>query len=151
MYEMKKDSFMSYDVLNTYFPKNKKFSTAVLKLFADNYVIMKKDSGIYKINIEEKGLFAATSSLFKLKENNLIWTFIKDGGSIIINIIIASIAFAALKNDNSKYLRKDELKSIQQQIIRTQAQQYQNQLKTEKQIYQLNNQIDSLSRKTSFK
>jgi hypothetical protein len=122
MYEMKKESFFSYDALADHFGNKKRFSTAFLKLMEGKYVQMKKENGVKKINIEESGVFAATCEYFRQKNNRLFWMAVKDYGMLAANITVAIVAIMALTTNNRQMRDdikslEDKLKQIQEQVL----------------------------------
>ena len=116
MFEMKKESFFSLNNLAEYFPNEKMFSPAILNLMSEDYIKVKKEEGVKKINIEEKGAYAAANQFFKEKNNKLIWSGIKDYGMLLANISVAAIALIALNKDNSKFAQKDVIQELQSQV-----------------------------------
>ena len=106
MFSMKKDSYFSIENLHEFFPKEKRVDTALVTLISEGYVTLKKEDNRKMVNIEEKGVFAVNNSLFKKKEHNLWWTFFKDGGLVIANIVVAVIALYVVNKMTLNLLKK---------------------------------------------
>lgn len=121
MFQMKKDSFFSYENLAAYFTDDDKFSGASVKLLANEYIVLKKEDEIKKVNITEKGVFAVTSNLFLKRNSKLIWTAVKDYGMLVANIAVAGIALMALRQDNSKFVQRDEINELRIQVTNLQS------------------------------
>ena len=118
MFYMKKDVFVSLENFHEFFPKRKNFDKAFINLLSNGYISIKEEDGIKKVNLQKEGIYALNNNTFKKDEYKIWWTYIKDGGSLFLAILMAIIAIVALKKDESKFADKEDLKDVKKEIIR---------------------------------
>jgi hypothetical protein len=121
---MKKDTYFSLDNFYEFFPKTKRFERGLVSLWSKDYISVKKEDGLRMVNITEEGAFALNDNYFRKEQYKFWWIYIKDGLTLVATILMAVIAIIALKRDTSKFVEKEQLKKINQQLFQLQSQSY---------------------------